>query len=269
MKKSNSTQSEPTMCYDYANQEKEYVFCVKGRPFPCLVSPHLPTPTASLIDYDLVRDTGLKMSDLQCQKFSYAGYKMRILGKVSLTVQCIHDGVSSGTFHLKGNVVLNLAKNLDTECIAGIKAKSLLERDGSSSASSASSPARTPAPTPPPARTPAPSPPPARPSASKGRTSPPSTPPRPQHGSPSPHQPSSPPGFPPTPQYPAPVSPYHNSPHIQVSQIHYNSTGGSTYLSPVSANIQMLRDVFNDADINNDLNHERCALFMHDEDGEL
>ena len=103
MKKSNSTQSEPTMCYDYANQEKEYVFCVKGRPFPCLVSPHLPTPTASLIDYDLVRDTGLKMSDLQCQKFSYAGYKMRILGKVSLTVQCIHDGVSSGTFHLKGN----------------------------------------------------------------------------------------------------------------------------------------------------------------------
>ena len=101
MKKPNSTQSEPTMCYDYANQEKEYVFCVKGRPFPCLVSPHLPTPTASLIDYDLVRDTGLKMSDLQCQKFSYAGYKMRILGKVSLTVQCIHDGVSSGTFHLR------------------------------------------------------------------------------------------------------------------------------------------------------------------------
>ena len=176
-----------------------------------------------------------------------------------------------GKASLKENVVLNLAKNLDTECIAGIKAKSLLERDGSSSASSASSPARTPAPTPPPARTPAPSPPPARPSASKGRTSPPSTPPRPQHGSPSPHQPSSPPGFPPTPQYPAPVSPYHNSPHIQVSQIHYNSTGGSTYLSPVSAsaNIQMLRDVFNDADINNDLNHERCALFMHDENGEL
>ena len=138
MKNINSNQSEPTMCYSYANQEKEYVFCVKGCPFPCLVSPHLPTPTASLIDYDLVKDVGLKMTDLQCQKFSYAGFKMRILGKVSLTVQCIHDGVSSGTFHLKGNVVLNLAKNLGTECIAGVKAKSLLARDGSLSVSTTS-----------------------------------------------------------------------------------------------------------------------------------
>ena len=79
------------MCYTYGNEEKEYVFCVKGRPFPCLVSPYLPTPTASLLDYDLVRSLGLKMTDLQCQKFSYAGYKMRILGKISTSVQCIHD----------------------------------------------------------------------------------------------------------------------------------------------------------------------------------
>ena len=33
------------MTYEYGNDEKEYIFCVKGRPFPCLVSPHLPTPT--------------------------------------------------------------------------------------------------------------------------------------------------------------------------------------------------------------------------------
>ena len=43
--------TEPTTFYQYANDEKEYVFCVKGRPFACLTSPHLPTPTASLIDY--------------------------------------------------------------------------------------------------------------------------------------------------------------------------------------------------------------------------
>ena len=109
------------MMYKYGNDEKEYVFCVKGRPFPCLVSPYLPTPTASLLDYDLVRSLGLKMTDLQCKKFSYSGFKMRILGKISLTVQCIHDGVSSGTFHIKANVVLDLAKNLDTECVAGTK----------------------------------------------------------------------------------------------------------------------------------------------------
>ena len=113
--------NQPTMSYNYGNEDKEFVFCCKGRPFPCLVSPHLPTPTASLLDYNLVRDLGLQMHDLQCQKFSFAGFKMRILGKIATTVQCIHEGVSSGTFHIKANVVLDLAKNLDTECVAGIK----------------------------------------------------------------------------------------------------------------------------------------------------
>ena len=120
-----SAEHQPTLFYEYANQEREYVFVVKGRPFPCLVSPHLPTPTSSLIDYDLVRDLGLKMTELQCQKFSFAGFKLRILGKVSLTVQCINDGVSFGTFHIKGNVVLHLAKSLDTECVAGVKTQFL------------------------------------------------------------------------------------------------------------------------------------------------
>ena len=54
--------------------------------------PYLPTPTASLLDYNLVRDLGLK---LQCQKFSFAGFKMRILGKVSVTVQCVHNAMES------------------------------------------------------------------------------------------------------------------------------------------------------------------------------
>ena len=104
--------NEPTMFYNYANEEKEFIFCVKGRPFPCLISPYLPTPSASLVDYNLVRNLGLKMTDLQCQKFSFAGFKMRILGKVSISVQCIQDGVSSGAFHIKGNVVLDLNKHL-------------------------------------------------------------------------------------------------------------------------------------------------------------
>ena len=117
------------MFYQYGNDEKEFVFVCKGRPFPALVSPYLPTPTASLLDYNLVRDLGLKMTELQCQKFSFAGFKMRILGKVSVTVQCVHDGISSGAFHIKGNVVLDLAKNLDTECVAGMKMVAQLSGD--------------------------------------------------------------------------------------------------------------------------------------------
>ena len=89
-----SKSADPTLCCSYPNLEKEYLFVVKGHPIPCLVSPHPPMPTASLMDYDLVREIGLKMTGLQCQKFSFAGHKLRILGKVSLTVQCINNGVS-------------------------------------------------------------------------------------------------------------------------------------------------------------------------------
>ena len=60
-----SEKVDPTLCNRYPNQEKEYIFCVKGRPFGCLVSPHLPVPTASLVDYNLIKDLNLKMSDLQ------------------------------------------------------------------------------------------------------------------------------------------------------------------------------------------------------------
>ena len=247
---------EPTMCYKYGNEEKEYVFCVKGRPFPCLVSPYLPTPTASLLDYDLVRSLGLKMTDLQCQKFSYAGFKMRILGKISTSVQCIHDGVSSGMFHIKANVVLNLAKNLDTECVAGTKMAAQLRGEKVS---------LSPPPSPRPPSTPpraAPSPAPSVPAAAPPRTPPPrkypswmKTPPR------------SPPGFP-SPLYAA--SP--GIPSIPVLQV---STTGRE-MSPRSANISALAAAFNDADLKADENLQIWAIkdiedgeMEHDNDGNL
>ena len=121
----------PTLCNEYANEEKEYIFCIKGRPFGCLVSPHIPTPTSTLVDYNLVRDIGMKMTDLQYTKFSFCGQKLRILGKISITVQTIHDGLASGSFHLKANVILDLSKNLDVESVAGVKLSKQLEGNGS------------------------------------------------------------------------------------------------------------------------------------------
>ena len=41
---------------------QEYIFAFCGRPFGCLLSPHLPTPTATLIDYNLVKDLGMKIT---------------------------------------------------------------------------------------------------------------------------------------------------------------------------------------------------------------
>ena len=73
----------PTLSYKY-DDEEEFIFCIRGKPFPCLVSPKLPTPASTLLDYDVVRDLGLKMTNLQCQRYQIAGQKLRILGNVSL-----------------------------------------------------------------------------------------------------------------------------------------------------------------------------------------
>ena len=243
------------MFYQYGNEEKEFIFCVKGRPFPCLVSPHLPTPTASLLDYDLVRSLGLKMTDLQCQKFSYAGFKMRILGKISMSVQCIHEGISSGTFHVKANVVLDLAKNLDTECVAGTKMAAQLRGEKVPLSPAAAKPPSTPPRA-------APSPAPSVPAAAPPRTPPPrkypswmKTPPR------------SPPGFP-SPLYAA-------SPGITSIPILQVSTDGLE-LSPRSANLHALGEAFNDADRKADANLQIWAIkdiadgeMEHDRDGNL
>ena len=127
-----------TTRYSYRSSDQEFVFCCRGRPFAALVSPNLPTPTSSLIDYDLAKSLGLKVTDLQCKKFFFAGNKMRILGLVSTTVQCIQNGRTGSNFHIKGFVIADLYKILDTHCVAGNKMQqqiqSLLETSDTSEA---------------------------------------------------------------------------------------------------------------------------------------
>jgi len=119
-----------TTNYKYNAFEQEFVFCCKGKPFATLVSSNLPTPTSNLVDYDLVKDLNLKMTDLQCQKYHFAGNRFRILGKVSTTVQCVEEGALSGVnFHIKGLVVSDLNKILDTHCVAGGRMKKFLVPD--------------------------------------------------------------------------------------------------------------------------------------------
>ena len=110
-----------TSNYKYSEYEAEHIFSCRGRPFAVLVSSFLPTPPASLIDYDLVRDLKLKMTDIQCKKFSFAGNKLRILGTVSTSVQCVHNGRLIGNHHIRARVVSDLNKTFDTHCIAGDK----------------------------------------------------------------------------------------------------------------------------------------------------
>ena len=208
--------------------------------------PYLPTPTASLLDYNLVRDLGLK---LQCQKFSFAGFKMRILGKVSVTVQCVHNGISSGAFHIKGYVVMDLAKNLDTECVAGVKMAAQLS--GDVTAPSPSAPASA-----------APSPAPSVPAAESLRT----PPPRSSRQSPG-SSPRSPPGFPARPQYS--VSPGDSIPGPQSSIPVLRISSDGRAMSPRTANVRALSAAFRDADLQTDFNKETYLLEEADSDGDL
>ena len=116
----NSKRQLFTTRYTYGSHDQEYIFSCRGRPFAALVSPNLPTPSSSLLDYDLIKSLGLKLTDLQCKKFHFAGNKFRILGRVSTSVQCIQNGRSGSNFHLKGFVISDLYKVLDTHCVAGI-----------------------------------------------------------------------------------------------------------------------------------------------------
>ena len=85
MKVSNNNNPFTTR-YSYGNTDSEYVFTCKGRPFAVLVSDNLPTPTSNLLDFDLVKSLGLKVIDLQCRKFAFAGNKRRILSRLSTAV---------------------------------------------------------------------------------------------------------------------------------------------------------------------------------------
>ena len=173
----------------------EYIFCVRGRPFPCLVSNNFPTPADTLIDYHLVRELGLKMTDLQCQKFSFAGHSMRVLGVVKTSVQCITDGAVCGSVTIIANVIKDLAKYTDAECIAGKKMATQL-RGNICTPSGALSPSR--ANTPPPCHSPQPTKartPPPKPTQATLSRSPPKFQPKHQHSPPKPTPPAPPSPF--------------------------------------------------------------------------
>ena len=106
--------------------DREFVVACKGRPFTILTPTSLPTPTVTYVDHKLVAELKLRISDLQCSRLHYGSKKLRILGRISTSVQCIEDGIVSGNLHMKALVVENLCENFDVHSIAGIKMNQIL-----------------------------------------------------------------------------------------------------------------------------------------------
>ena len=127
--------------------DREYVVACKGRPFTILTHTSLPTPPITYVDHKLVNELKLRMSDLQCSRLHYGSKKLRILGKISTSVQCIAEGRTSGNVHFKALVIENLCDHFDVHSIAGIKMNQLLNyqrEDQSSSAIENDEPTKTP-----------------------------------------------------------------------------------------------------------------------------
>ena len=277
-----------TTKYSYGNNDNEFVLCCKGRPFAVLVSPSLQTPTASLMDFDLVRSLGLKMTSLQCRKFNYSGYKLRVLGRVTTAVQCVQNGKLGHTFHLKCDVVSDLYTTLDTHCVAsaglqqhlGTQKTIIIGDDGGGNQSNVSSsapppPVRNAAPPAPTASAAPPEPPTAGAASPTATTSSapsaptPRTPPRASAAPPAAAQsPRSPPGFPATPQHSA-SSPSTATEAGTEATIPVRRVVDGLELSPFSANIRALGETFQDADLERTENDQIQTLEEVDEDGYL
>ena len=120
------TKAAVTTSQDGYGGDKEYVVACKNRPFTILVSSNFPTPDVNFIDHKLVAELKLKMSDLQYRKIHFGGHRLRILGKVSTSVQCIRNGMVLGNLHFKASVVENLYENFDSPSVCGNKLSHVL-----------------------------------------------------------------------------------------------------------------------------------------------
>ena len=266
------------MSHNHQEEDKEFVFAFRGQPFATTIPSSNPTPT-TLIDFSLVRDLKMKMTDLKCKRFTYANQKMRILGQVSHFVQYVKDGAPMGQCQFSATVVRGLTQALDVDTIAGTKLVSKLTgtSDKPASEDGKVSPTNKKA----------------KKDVTKATSVPASVPgiqpvkPPPEVASAVPAAASNTPlapstSTPPRASPPAPRTPPRASPPT-TARSPSSSTGSPTTearipvrrvrhgkpLSPYSANIMALSEAFADADLHRDENEQIWALEEVDEDGYL
>ena len=116
-----NTNEDVTLCHQYQDADKEYVFVYKSQPFATSVLSSGQTPNNTFIDASLVKEFKLKMTDYKSQKFNFMGHKLRCVGKVSTFVQYVKDGMPLGQYLYSAIVVRGLTNCLDVEAIAGAK----------------------------------------------------------------------------------------------------------------------------------------------------
>ena len=295
-----------TASHHYPDADSEFVFSYRGQPFAAAIASSCPAPTSTLIDFAMVRDFKMKMTDFKCQKFSFANQKLRIVGKISSFVQYVKDGTPLGQYKFSATVVRGLTQALDVDSIAGTRLVSQLTGK-SEDVKPSPEPAAKPSPKPAaktspelaaeqssesatktspkcddaaeivPAAVPGVQPvatpglaqdPPVPPAASAAPPAP-STPPRAPTTS-SARSPRSPPGFPATPQHQASSFPASTTTDTKTeATIPVQRVLDGLPMSPFTANIRALAEAFNDADMTRDVDEQMKILEDVDSDGDV
>ena len=281
-----------TASHHYPDSDSEFVFSYRGQPFAAAVASNCPAPTSTLIDFAMVRDFKMKMTDFKCQKFSFANQKLRIVGKISSFVQYVKDGTPLGQYKFSATVVRGLTQALDVDSIAGTKLVSQLTGQSGDAKPSAEPAAKlsaepaantspkkcedaaksVPAAVPGVQPVAAPAAPPGLaqvPPAASAAPPAPSTPPRTPSTS-SARSPRSPPGLSATPRHETSSGPASSAPKTGTeATIPVRRVLDGLQMSPFTSNIRALSDAFNDADMTRDVDEQLKILEDVDSDGDV
>ena len=273
-----------TASHHYPDSDSEFVFSYRGQPFAAAVASNYLAPTSRLIDFAMVRDFKMKMTDFKCQKFSFANQKLRIVGKISSFVQYVKDGTPLGQYKFSATVVRGLTQALDVDSIAGTKLVSQLTGQSGDAKPSPEPAANTspkkcedaaksvPAAVPGVQPVAAPAAPPGLaqvPPAASAAPPAPSTPPRTPSTS-SARSPRSPPGLSATPRHETSSGPASSAPKTGTeATIPVRRVLDSLQMSPFTSNIRALSDAFNDADMTRDVDEQLKILEDVDSDGDV
>ena len=106
--------------------EGRHVFVCRKFPFEMLRSPNYPSQNETLIDENFVHKVKLDQTNVTCENFRFAGQNLRIVGRISTTVQTVANGVPVGNMQLKATVVRDLKSLLGTEALPGAQLREKL-----------------------------------------------------------------------------------------------------------------------------------------------
>ena len=108
--KPNLEMADRTDSVQFKTGGKRYNFVCAKRTFSLLLSPYFAKFTENLICEEIVLKMGLPILDRKCETSSISGFKTEAVGFVKTTVQCLSDGVQTGTVFIKAEVVRFLQK---------------------------------------------------------------------------------------------------------------------------------------------------------------